>query len=66
MSYSYLQVNTGVSGQIVDTDTKEGISGAIIAVEGIDHNVTADTNGYFWRLVVEGKYKLMVYADMYV
>ncbi|XP_060595456.1 carboxypeptidase D-like isoform X2 [Ruditapes philippinarum] len=63
---SYIeQVKTGISGQIVDKETGEAVPGAVVAVDNIEHNITADSHGYFWRLLVQGTYKLKVYAQGY-
>lgn len=57
------QVNIGISGQVIDADTQKGISGAVISVEGIKHNVTSNEGGYFWRLLVHGDYTITVSAE---
>lgn len=57
------QVNIGISGQVIDADSQKGISGAVISVEGIKHNVTSNEGGYFWRLLVEGDYTITVSAE---
>jgi hypothetical protein len=65
VSLCLLQVKTGISGQVVDKETGEGVPGAVVAVDNIEHNITADSHGYFWRLLVQGTYKLKVYAQGY-
>jgi len=56
-------VHIGINGQVVDAETGDPVPGAIISVEGINKNITADQNGYFWRLLVEGKYHLHVFKE---
>lgn len=63
LQYWLFQINIGVSGQIVDKDTGDGIAKAVISVDGINHNIAADEHGYFWRLLVPGTYKLKVSAQ---
>jgi len=53
----------GVNGQITDTSTKEGIANAVISVENIKHNITSNTEGYYWRLLTKGEYKITVSAE---
>ena len=56
------QVHIGVKGFVRDADTNESIANATIRVEGIDHNVTSIEGGAYWRLLVPGKYNLVVSA----
>ncbi|KAH3886675.1 hypothetical protein DPMN_010688, partial [Dreissena polymorpha] len=54
------QVHIGVNGQVVDGQTGEVIPGAEISVQGIGKNITTDSHGYFWRLLVKGDYLITV------
>lgn len=40
------QVRMGITGVVRDKDTELGIADAVIAVEGINHDVTT---GVYWR-----------------
>ncbi|WAR01286.1 CBPD-like protein [Mya arenaria] len=57
------QIHTGINGQVVDAETGEAIPGAVISVVNINHNITADKHGYFWRLLVEGQYRFQVVKE---
>ncbi|XP_052799616.1 LOW QUALITY PROTEIN: carboxypeptidase D-like [Mya arenaria] len=59
------QIHTGINGQVVDAETGEAIPGAVISVVNINHNITADKHGYFWRLLVEGQYRFQVVKEGY-
>ncbi|KNC87793.1 hypothetical protein SARC_00051 [Sphaeroforma arctica JP610] len=64
----YIQaVHTGIKGLVSEKKTGRYIEGAIIAVEGIDHNVTTSPLGNYWRLLVPGRtYNMSVLADGFV
>lgn len=58
------QVQNGVSGFIKDT-AGAGIKGAVITVSGRDHPVTSAKDGDYWRLLISGKYSIIVTAEGY-
>lgn len=57
-----MQVHIGVKGFIKDAESGTGISNATVHVEGINHNVTSYLFGDYWRLLVPGKYNIVVSA----
>ncbi|KAL2078010.1 hypothetical protein ACEWY4_025695 [Coilia grayii] len=62
---SYLeQVHHGVKGMIYD-DNNNPISDAVIAVAGINHDITSGADGDYFRLLLPGTYTLTVSAPGY-
>ncbi|CAF3629146.1 unnamed protein product [Rotaria socialis] len=54
------QVVHGLRGFVFDLQTKAPVSGAVIHVHGINHNVTTYRDGDFFRLLSPGKYDITV------
>ena len=52
----FLKVHKGVKGFVRDAAYKMPIQGALIQVDGIDHNVTSYIDGDYWRILEAGKY----------
>jgi hypothetical protein len=50
----------GIRGFVFDSKTNAPISGAIIHVRGIEHNVTTYRDGDFFRLLSPGLYDITV------
>ena len=45
--------------------SKKGIEGAVIKIEGSNHDVRTDKEGHFWRLIPPGTYRLSASADKF-
>uniref|UniRef100_A0A3P9J9Q6 Carboxypeptidase X (M14 family), member 1b n=1 Tax=Oryzias latipes TaxID=8090 RepID=A0A3P9J9Q6_ORYLA len=60
------QVHRGIKGVIRDRESGEGIAGAVIKVEEIDHHIRSVADGDFWRLLNPGEYQLTVTAEGYL
>ena len=60
-----LQSHLGVKGLIRDSDTRTGISGALVQVEGILHPVRSVEHGAYWRLLLPGVHNITVTASGY-
>ena len=56
-------IPAGIHGAVYSDDGKHPISQAIIEVANLDHNVTTNQRGQYWRLLPPGKY--MVRATAY-
>ncbi|CAF1279483.1 unnamed protein product, partial [Adineta ricciae] len=56
----------GIKGFIRDAETQTGISGALIQVEGILHQVRSVQHGAYWRLLMPGSYNVTITAAGYV
>ena len=48
-----------------DAETMQGIPGAIIKINGHDHNVKSAASGDYWRLLLPGTYRVSSSADNY-
>ena len=64
--FSYAKVVHGIHGFAFDSETKTRLSGVVIHVHGIDHNVTSYHDGDFFRLLPPGVYNLTVERLEYV
>uniref|UniRef100_A0A2K6CA25 Carboxypeptidase X, M14 family member 1 n=1 Tax=Macaca nemestrina TaxID=9545 RepID=A0A2K6CA25_MACNE len=59
------QVRMGIAGVVRDKDTELGIADAVIAVDGINHDVTTAWGGDYWRLLTPGDYMVTASAEGY-
>ncbi|XP_036392182.1 carboxypeptidase D [Megalops cyprinoides] len=59
------QVHRGLKGTVMDSKDGTGISNATITVAEVDHPVTTDKAGDYWRLLVPGTYQLTASARGY-
>ncbi|XP_032151497.1 probable carboxypeptidase X1 isoform X1 [Sapajus apella] len=59
------QVRMGIAGVVRDKDTELGIADAVIAVDGINHDVTTARGGDYWRLLTPGDYMVTASAEGY-
>ena len=57
--------HAGVHGRCIDVETQEPLYQAVIQVESIQHNVTSNRNGQFWRLLPPGEYRVRASAYGY-
>ena len=48
----------GVKGVVRDSDIGRPLKHVLVRVEGIDHIITSNVNGEFWRLLVDGRYNI--------
>ena len=64
--FSYIKVVHGIRGFIFDFTTQTPISGAVIHIHGIDHNVTSYRDGDFFRILTPGAYDITVERIGYV
>jgi len=60
-----MQTHMGIKGLVTDEEGNP-ISGATIAVEGINHFITTTADGEYWRLLVDGEYKVTVHKEGYM
>ncbi|XP_020663305.3 putative carboxypeptidase X1 isoform X2 [Pogona vitticeps] len=59
------QTRRGIKGIVRDKDTEEGIADAIIAVDGINHDIRTAFDGDYWRLLNPGEYEVTATAEGY-
>ncbi|KRZ18194.1 Carboxypeptidase -like protein [Trichinella zimbabwensis] len=58
------EVHSSLSGFVVDSSSSP-ISGATIFVQGIEHNVTSNKDGDYWRLLTPGKtYESPIFTEI--
>lgn len=58
--------HSGIHGRCIDDETNEPIGQAFVYVQEIlDHNITTDTNGRYWRLLSPGTYQVAAVAYGY-
>lgn len=63
---SYIEhVHMGIKGSIRDVHTKNPIERVFVSVKGINHNVTSNSQGEFWRLLPDGEYNVTFTAYGY-
>ncbi|XP_044139719.1 carboxypeptidase D [Bufo gargarizans] len=60
------QVHKGIKGFVLDATDRRGIFNATVSVADINHPVTSDKAGDYWRLLVPGTYKVTASARGYV
>ncbi|CAF3786452.1 unnamed protein product [Rotaria sordida] len=60
------QSHLGIKGFILDAQTRTGISGALIQVEGILHPIRSVRSGAYWRLLLSGLHNITVTASGYL
>uniref|UniRef100_A0A4W3IJ27 Carboxypeptidase D, a n=1 Tax=Callorhinchus milii TaxID=7868 RepID=A0A4W3IJ27_CALMI len=60
------KVHIGIAGFVNNGQLGQGISNAVIAVDGIDHNITTGDFGDFHRLLVPGVYNISADAPGYI
>ncbi|CAH2220110.1 carboxypeptidase D [Pelobates cultripes] len=60
------QVHKGIKGFVLDATDKSSILNATISVADINHQVTSDKAGDYWRLLVPGQYKVTASARGYI
>uniref|UniRef100_G3SZ26 Carboxypeptidase X, M14 family member 1 n=1 Tax=Loxodonta africana TaxID=9785 RepID=G3SZ26_LOXAF len=65
LTYLEQQVRMGIAGVVSDKDTELGIADAVIAVDGINHDVTTGWRGDYWRLLTPGDYVVTASAEGY-
>lgn len=58
-------VYSGVWGSITDAHSGQGVDGVVVQVASIDKNMTSTEHGYFWRLLVPGKYRMSFHKEGY-
>uniref|UniRef100_T1L0V9 Peptidase M14 domain-containing protein n=1 Tax=Tetranychus urticae TaxID=32264 RepID=T1L0V9_TETUR len=59
------QTHMGIKGLIKNAVTNKPVERAFVKIQGIDHNVTTNARGEFWRLAVDGIYNITVEAYGY-
>ncbi|XP_053114416.1 probable carboxypeptidase X1 [Hemicordylus capensis] len=59
------QIRRGIKGIVRDKDTEAGIADAIIAVDGINHDIRTAFDGDYWRLLNPGEYEVTASAEGY-
>lgn len=60
-----IQVHRGVKGVVIDSKDGSGIPNATITVDTINHSITSNVEGDYWRLLVPGQYHLTASAQGY-
>eukprot|EP00117_Sycon_ciliatum_P049085 scpid23739/ scgid3551/ Carboxypeptidase D; Metallocarboxypeptidase D; gp180 len=62
----YMQaVHRGAKGFVYDAKTSQPVPGALISIRAIKHDVTATSDGAYWRLLAPGKYIIVAHAKGY-
>lgn len=60
-----VQVHRGIKGMVIDSKDGSGIPNATITVDTVNHPITSNVAGDYWRLLVPGKYHLTASAQGY-
>jgi len=55
----------GIKGIVMDS-AENPVQGAVVQVNGINHNITTTVQGEYWRLLTPGTYTITVHAVDYV
>lgn len=58
-----MQVHKGFKGTVIDSKDGSGIPNASITVDTIQHTVTTNIAGDYWRLLVPKTYRLTASAQ---
>jgi hypothetical protein len=56
----FIEVVHGIRGFVFDSKTKMGLTGVIVRVHDVEHNVTTFRDGDFFRLLSPGVYTITV------
>ena len=64
--FRFIQVVHGIRGFVFDAESNTPLSGAVISVHGIEHNVTTYRDGDFFRILTPGIYNVTVQRLGYV
>lgn len=59
-----LQVHQGIKGMVLD-ENSNNLTGAVISVTGINHDVTSGEHGDYFRLLLPGTYYVTAKAPGY-
>lgn len=60
-----MQTHMGVKGVVKNSVTNKPVEKAFVKIQGINHNVTTNARGEFWRLAVNGTYNITFEAFGY-
>lgn len=58
--------NITLSGQVIDSQSQEALSGAAVKLDGLNHTVYTDFDGYFiFENLIPGKYDITITYPAY-